>query len=161
VADGAPAWMAAASPGWVAANLFQALWCAAFRPWARPLAAFWLTPVLLGSVALSLSFSQVREQPIAPSLPPHSRLTAGVLHCNRMAHRQPSRRLEKVSGPILRTAGSTRSLHHGVWWGVALTVVVGEFPASHTHSAVRLKACVPLHRWNAGNIKGRAGHVLS
>jgi len=85
VADKAPAWMAAASPGWIAANLFQALWCAAFRPWARPLASFWLTPLLLSSVAVSLSFSQVRVKQPTPPVPPSTLLScnAAVITCLR------------------------------------------------------------------------------
>ena len=60
----------ASNPTWLAANCAQALWCAAFRPWALEL--LWLPTLLLGTSALCLLHAQRRllkaatEAPVPP-----------------------------------------------------------------------------------------------
>ena len=49
----------AGSNAFVSANLAQAAWCAAFRPWA--LHTLWLPTLLLATAASCLYVSQVRE----------------------------------------------------------------------------------------------------
>ena len=49
---------APASRAWLCANVAQALWCAAFRPWA--LDRLWLSSLCLAATAASLVLSQLR-----------------------------------------------------------------------------------------------------
>jgi hypothetical protein len=51
-----------AAPGFVAANIGQALWCAAFRPWLGP-QRLWLPASLLATTALCLVAATVRASP--------------------------------------------------------------------------------------------------
>mmetsp|Transcript_21506 Transcript_21506/g.35970 ORF Transcript_21506/g.35970 Transcript_21506/m.35970 type:complete len:381 (+) Transcript_21506:157-1299(+) len=52
------AWLAEVSPWFIAANVFQSLWCAAFRDWARPSSVFWISAAMLTSTALALGGAQ-------------------------------------------------------------------------------------------------------
>mmetsp|Transcript_26192 Transcript_26192/g.56819 ORF Transcript_26192/g.56819 Transcript_26192/m.56819 type:complete len:203 (+) Transcript_26192:575-1183(+) len=48
-------WLLDVSPWWVAANIYQSLWCAAFRDWARPSGVFWISAALLTATAIALA----------------------------------------------------------------------------------------------------------
>ena len=48
----------ASNDAWLAANVAQSLWCAAFRPWA--LSKLWLSSLLLGCTAACLCAAQAR-----------------------------------------------------------------------------------------------------
>eukprot|EP00904_Undaria_pinnatifida_P009798 jgi/Undpi1/5949/HiC_scaffold_2.g01223.m1 len=47
-------WLSDISPWFAGAMLFQSLWCASFRPWARDAGLLWVPTLMLGSVAVAL-----------------------------------------------------------------------------------------------------------
>lgn len=91
--------LSASTDSWLAANIGQALWCAAFRPWALEL--LWLSTALLATAAACLVQAQRRL------------LTAEAA---------PSWELSKGGGALRRAAIVwPRSLHAG--WLLAATLV--------------------------------------
>mmetsp|Transcript_28054 Transcript_28054/g.38785 ORF Transcript_28054/g.38785 Transcript_28054/m.38785 type:complete len:355 (-) Transcript_28054:284-1348(-) len=55
VAPSPSGWLGRLAPHLMAAHACQAVWCAAFRDWARPAHLFWLSATSLSSIALCLN----------------------------------------------------------------------------------------------------------
>ena len=61
----ASAAVSSSNPAWLAANIAQALWCAAYRPWA--LDKLWLPTTILATTAGCLALAQLRLVHAIPS----------------------------------------------------------------------------------------------
>jgi len=57
VPDRRLAMVIAASPGWLAGNVAQVLWCITYRPWLNTAATIWISATMLSATAVGLSFA--------------------------------------------------------------------------------------------------------
>ncbi|KAK3241411.1 hypothetical protein CYMTET_48827 [Cymbomonas tetramitiformis] len=74
-------WLEALSPWFTAACGFQALWCVAFREWARPV--FWLPALMLSGIAAALGGAQAELSQAAVGM---TWLQYGLVHAPLSIH---------------------------------------------------------------------------